>query len=75
MCVIPALQDVTFHNHTKLLVKDGFISDLIICNCVEVGIVLMLPTKKGKTVQQHTMEALGGGGREGIAPTLSRPRH
>jgi hypothetical protein len=28
---------------------------------------------KGKAVPLHTMEALGG--REGIAPTHSRPRH
>jgi hypothetical protein len=71
MCVIPALQDVTFHNHTKLLVKHGFISELIICNCVEVSIVLMFPTKKGGAGLAQAVQCLTTGwttGRSGFDP-------
>jgi hypothetical protein len=39
------------------------------CNICRAGIICC----KGKAVQLHAMEALGGRG--GIAPTHSRPRH
>jgi hypothetical protein len=41
--------------------------------CGQTAVVLIIKVKKGKAVPLHAMEALGGRG--GIAPTHSRPRH
>jgi hypothetical protein len=54
------------HMERKIMFKE-------VVKCVLLDVLVANCKKKGKPVPLHAMEALGGRG--GIAPTHSRPRH
>jgi hypothetical protein len=57
------------------LEESPLVRPMLIGRCSAYAAVVVMPVKvkKSKAVPLHAMEALGGRG--GIAPTHSRPRH